>query len=299
MSISEERIAVLSSGCKICYQVLGDPSHDAILLVCGHSSSMTQRTDELVQLLNPPENPHYIVRFDHRDTGRSSTFPIAAPDDPPPYTMSDLVDDIVGLIQHLRLTRVHIIGMSMGGPLAWQAAVRLPETIKSLALVLTSPVGRQQLPSDKLPPMHLEGQWLLGEAFDPPQDKEDDEGWIRHYMAMELCLSTQPPTEAEKLESRKGCELTYRREKESGALFTKFNHSATSGDRWPRELLKDIKCPTVVMHGGKDQLFPMGHATALRDDIQGATLVVLDDCGHELPQRVRPRVAQAILDNAK
>lgn len=58
--------------------------------------------------------------------------------------------------------------------------------------------------------------------------------------------------------------------------------SATSGDRWPRELLKEIKCPTVVIHGVKDQLFPMGHTTALRDDIQRATLVVLEDCGHEL-----------------
>jgi pimeloyl-ACP methyl ester carboxylesterase len=140
---------------------------------------------------------------------------------------------------------------------------------------------------------------LLGEAFSLPDDLDDDEGWIDSYMRLDLALATHPPTEAERAESRRECEITYCREKESGTMWTKFNHSDASGVRWPRELLKQIRCPTVVVHAAKDQIFPLKHAEALRDDVEGATLVVLENCGHEIPQRVRQQMADVILANAK
>lgn len=259
---------------------------------------MTQKTDGLVQLLSPPSQPYFVIRFDHRDTGRSTYF--AKPSNGEPvYTLDDMVGDIVGLIKHLKLRSVHLIGISLGGTLAWQTASRLPGIVQSLALVLTSPVGRQQIPSDNLPPVHIQGQWLIGEAYGIPDDLEDDEGWIESYMRLDLALATQPPTEAERAESRRESEITYYREKESGTLWTKYNHSDASGVRWPRELLKQIRCPTVVIHAAKDQIFPLKHAEALRDDVKGATLVVIEDCGHEIPHRVRQQMVDAIIANVK
>ena len=145
----------------------------------------------------------------------------------------------------------------------------------------------------------MEGQWLLGEAFSVPDNLDDDEGWIATYMQMDASLATQPLTDAEREESRRESETTYNREKESGTLWTKHNHSDASGVRWPRELLKKVKCPTVVIHAAKDQLFPIQHAEALRDDVDEATLVVLNDCGHEVPQRVRQQLTEEILKNVK
>jgi pimeloyl-ACP methyl ester carboxylesterase len=259
---------------------------------------MTQKTDGLIRLLSPPEQPHFIIRFDHRDTGCSTSFAKSS-DDTPVYTLDDMVDDIVGLIKHLKLTSVHLIGTSLGGTLAWQTACRLPDIVRSVALVLTSPVGRQQLPSDNLPPVHMEGQWLLGEAFGVPDDLDDDQGWIDSYTRLDLALATRTPTEAEREESRRESEITYYREKESGTMWTRYNHSDASGVRWPRELLQQITCPTVIIHAAKDQIFPLEHGKALRDGIQGATLVVLEDCGHEIPHRVRQQMADAVLANAK
>ncbi|KZZ94393.1 hypothetical protein AAL_05360 [Moelleriella libera RCEF 2490] len=320
MEWSNELFVALPSGCRICYQTLGNPKDDAILVIQGHSTSMTQKSDDLLRLLcSPPGRPaesYFIIRFDHRDTGRSTSFsrPAVSSDGSnasraPLYTLTDMVDDIVGLIHHLDLTTVHLVGMSLGSTLAWQTAVRrLPSKtattvmVKSLALVFTSPVGRQQRPSDNLPPLHLEGQWLLGEAFTIPDDPEsNDDGWIAAYTQLDLALATQPPTDAERAESRHHSDITYRREKQSGNMWTKFNHSDASGVRWPRELLREVRCPTVVVHAEKDQLFPLRHAEAVRDDVPGgaATLVVLEDCGHELPQRVRGKLAGAILDNAR
>jgi pimeloyl-ACP methyl ester carboxylesterase len=294
----EERFATLPSGCRICYQVFGSPTDTAILLVSGHSCAMTQKTDGLISLLSPPAQPHYIIRFDHRDTGRSTSF-VKPSDGAPVYTLDDMVDDIVGLIKHLELSNVHLVGTSLGGTLAWQTASRLPDVVRSLALVLTSPVGRQQLPSDNLPRVKLEGQWLLAEAYEIPDDKNDDEGWIESYMRLDLALATQPPTEEEKAESRRESEITYYREKESGTMWTKYNHSDASGVRWPRELLNQVRCPTVVVHAAKDQIFPLEHAEALRDDVNRATLVILEDCGHEIPHRVRQKLADTILSNVK
>ncbi|KAI0862166.1 alpha/beta-hydrolase [Xylaria cubensis] len=296
--MAEDQFVTLPSGCRICYHVFGNPSDPAIFMISGHGTAMTQKSDELVELLNPPDDPHFVIRYDHRDTGLSTSFTRTS-DDVPVYTLDDMVDDAVGLIKHLNLDKVHVLGASLGGPISWQVAVRLPDIVRSLALILTSPVGRQQIATDKLPPTHLEGQWLLGEAVDFPEDKDDDEGWIRAYMRIDLALATQPPNEAEKAESRRDSEITYRREKESGNMWTKFNHSDASGPRWPRESLKLIKCPTVVIHAEKDQIFPMQHAEALRDDVAGATLVILEKCGHEFPQRIRQQLVDAILENVR
>ena len=298
METFEDLFVTLPSGCRICYQVFGNPSDPAILLLQGHSCAMTQKTGNLVRLLNPPAQPHYIVRFDHRDTGLSTSFP-KSDDGEPVYTLSDMADDVVGLVRHLKLDRVHLVGLSLGGPISWLAASRLPSIVSSLALFVTSPVGRNQNATDNLPLLHYEGQYLLGEAFDLPDDLDDDEGWINTYTRLDLALSSKPPTEAERAESRRESEITYRREKQSGTMWTKNNHSDASGARWPREALAHITCPTVVVHAAKDQIFPREHAEALRDDVRGATLVVVEDCGHELPHRVRPFLAETILANAK
>ncbi|KAK7750377.1 hypothetical protein SLS62_007676 [Diatrype stigma] len=297
--MSEDLFVTLPSGCRICYRVCGNPSDPAILLIGGNSCAMTQKTGWLDERLSPPGHPHRVIRFDHRDTGLSTSFPKPPEGAPPTYTLDDMVDDIVGLITHLQLDRVHIVGMSMGGPLAWMAASRLPNIAQSLALIVTSPVGRIQDPTDNLPLMHTEAQVLLGEAYDPPENMDDDAGWINMYSKLDLALATQPPTEEERAESRRESEITYRREKESGTMWTKTNHSAAAGVRWPRELLKKVRCPTVVIHAAKDQLFPLAHAEALRDGVDGGTLVVVEDCGHEMPHRVRQLMADAILANAK
>ncbi|KAI1126985.1 alpha/beta-hydrolase [Nemania abortiva] len=296
--MAEDLFVTLPSGCRICYQVHGNPSDPAIFMISGHTTAMTQKTADLEKLLSPPDSPHYIIRYDHRDTGLSSSFKRTS-DDSPVYTLDDMVDDAVGLIKHLNLTSVHVVGASLGGPIAWQVATRLPDITRSLALVVTSPVGRQMLASDNLPPLNLEGQWLLGEAYSVPEDLDDDEGWISSYMSMDLALSSKPPTDAERAESRRESEITYRRERQSGTMWTKQNHSDASGPRWPRESLRKIKCPTVVVHAAKDQIFPMKHGEALRDDVEGASLVVLEDCGHEIPHRVRRQLADAILANVK
>ncbi|KAI0016306.1 Alpha/Beta hydrolase protein [Xylariomycetidae sp. FL0641] len=299
----EDQFVTLPSGCRICYHVFGALTDPAILIVSGGSTAMTQKTDAhfVRLLLRPPGSPHplCVVRFDHRDTGRSSAYPRRDDDDgEPAYGLEAMVGDAVGLIGHLGLTRVHLVGMSLGGPIAWLAAARLPGVVRSLALFLTSPVGRQPEPGDALPPVKSEGRDLLADAFALPADLGDDEeAWVDGYSRLDLALAAVAPTDEDRAVSRNQSEVTYRREKDSGTLWTRWNHAGASGGRWPRETLRRIRCPTVVVAAAGDQIFPIEHARALRDDVAGATLVVLEDCGHEMPRRIQPRLAEAILEN--
>ena len=82
-------------------------------------------------------------------------------------------------------------------------------------------------------------------------------------------------------------------------MWTKSNHFDAAAVRWPREALRKVKCPAAVIHAAKDQLIPLKHSEALRDDVQGATMVVVEDCGHELPSRVRSLLADTMLANAR
>jgi pimeloyl-ACP methyl ester carboxylesterase len=291
---SDELFVTVPSGCKICYQTFGRASDPPIVALQGWGVSMTGTTEELLHLLSPPTDPHFVIRFDHRDTGRSTSFPQPAYGERA-YTIDDMADDVVGLVRHLKLDRVHLVGMSFGGPISWVAAAKMPDLIASLTLMVTSPVGRRQDPTDQLGETQ-EGSMILAEKWDPPFDENDHEGWIKMLTEVDLALATQPPTEEEKAESRRNIEASYYRERETGTFYSKQNHSDASLVRWPREKLKEIKCPTLVLRAEKDQIFTPDHSEALRDDVEGATLVVIPDCGHEMPKRARPIIAHAILD---
>lgn len=296
MEDSEEHFVTLASGCRICYQTFGKPSDSAILLIQGWGTSMTQNAGELARFFSRPEAPHFVIRYDHRDTGRSSSFTRPS-DGSDVYSMEDMAEDAVGLVRHLGLKNVHLVGGSLGGPISWLAAGKLSDIVRSLALFLTSPVGAVQNDADELPPLKSESRELLTDAFELPDDLQNDKQWIERSVKLELALATQPPTADEIAEARRNSEITYRREKESGTLWTKSNHSDVARVRWPREALKKIRCPTVVVHAAKDQTFPQEHAEALTGDINGATLVILEDCGHEIPQRIRKPLADIILAN--
>lgn len=298
MGTSGELFVSLPTGCRICYQTFGNPSDTAILVIDGHGQSMDQKSSILVRLLSSSDHPHFLINFDPRDTGRSTSFP-KLPHGRPAYTLSNMADDVVGLIKHLRLERVHVVGRSMGGPISWLVAGRLSNVVKSLALVSTSPVGLAPSAADNLPPPKNMLQDLFTDSFVTTDDLGDHEGWINLYTALDLSVATQPPTEEEKAESRSMSENAYRRERESGTIWTKSNHSVVSGGRWPREALKRVSCPTVVIHMADDQLFPIEYSEALRDDVEGEKLVVIEDCGHELPLRARQPLADAILANVR
>jgi pimeloyl-ACP methyl ester carboxylesterase len=105
---SNERI-VPANGVDLCVQTFGDSADFPILLIAGGASSMDWWEEGFCERL--AAGSRFVVRYDHRDTGRSVSYEPGAP----PYSLRDLAEDTVGLLDAFGLESAHLEGMSMGG----------------------------------------------------------------------------------------------------------------------------------------------------------------------------------------
>ncbi|KAF5009296.1 hypothetical protein FDECE_4508 [Fusarium decemcellulare] len=244
----------------------------------------------MLAILSPPGERRYLVRFDQRDTGLSTEFPV-----PGGYSIADMAGDVEGLADHLGLSSkgFHLVGASMGGPIAYLVAGRRPKQVRSLTLLYASPGANEDLP--------LKQGVDVGHAPLPGGLSWEREGHIEHTLKLYKALTTQPVDDDESSEMEKLAQQIVDRDIKGRTIFSKGpNHgSATFTARPGREVLKDVKCPTTVIQAAKDQYFGVAHGETLAREIEGAEYVLWDDVGHELPKRIWSRVAETFLKTWK
>jgi pimeloyl-ACP methyl ester carboxylesterase len=124
---------IRANGVDLCVQTFGQRADPAILLIGGMAASMDWWEDEFCERL--AAGSRWVIRYDHRDTGRSVTY---EPGDPR-YTGQDLLDDAVGVLDAQGLATGHLVGISMGGAMAQLVALDHPDRVVSLTLISTSP----------------------------------------------------------------------------------------------------------------------------------------------------------------
>ena len=274
-----ERI-IQANGVDLCVQTFGDPDRPAILLIAGGASSMLHWDDELCERL--AAGSRFVIRYDHRDTGRSVTYPPGAPG----YTGRDLVEDAVGVLDALGVATAHVVGISMGGGIAQDIGRRHPDRVASLTLISTSPVARPA-GAPALPPPSAELA-----AGVPEPDWSDRRAVVEYLVAQELLYSSRSRPVAE-AHVRALAESTVDR---AVGIASINNHFVIdSGDDGGHDDLTGISAPTLVVHGTEDPLFPLAHGAAVADAIPGASLLTLEHTGHELPPAVWDTVVPAIL----
>jgi pimeloyl-ACP methyl ester carboxylesterase len=268
------------NGVDLCVETFGSPTDPAILLVMGAGASMDWWHDDFCARL--AAGPRYVIRYDHRDTGGSTSYPPGEPG----YTGDDLVADAAALLGVLGVRRAHVVGQSMGGALAQLLALDHPECVASLTLVATSPAG----PDPDLPPMSDEARADLAAIAEP--DWSDRAAVIEYLTEQWRATSSRSrPFDAEG--TRALCARVVDRTTNMESSLK--NAYATEGsDRW-RERLGGLDVPTLVVHGTEDPLFPLGHGVALAREIPGAELLTLEGGGHELARRDWDVVVPAIL----
>ena len=137
-----ERI-VEANGVTLCAESFGDPADPPIVLVMGMGSSMLWWPETFCEML--AGGGRFVIRYDHRDTGRSVTYEPGRPG----YTGADLVADIAGVLDAFGVAAAHVVGVSAGGALAQLLALDFPGRVRSLVLISTSPATRAErsLPS--------------------------------------------------------------------------------------------------------------------------------------------------------
>ncbi len=223
-----------------------------------------------------------VIRFDQRDTGGSSTFPVGRPE----YGLIDLTEDALAVIDAYDVDRAHLVGFSQGGWVAQLLALQHPGRVASLVLMSTRPTEHGAADPD-LPEVAARLMESWSTLSEP--DWTDTEDVIRAYVEGERVLAGESFDEDA---VRTVCAAAIARSPEPQAAS---NHPLMHpGPRW-REMLGNVNVPTTVLHGTADPLFPLGNGEALAAEIPGATLRVLEGVGHEFPSRAWDDLIDALV----
>ena len=103
---------ITANGVDLCTESFGSPADPALLLIMGATASMIAWPDAFCEKL--AAGGRFVIRYDSRDTGRSTVYPPGTP----PYTLEDLADDAIGVLDAYGIDRAHVAGMSLGGMIA-------------------------------------------------------------------------------------------------------------------------------------------------------------------------------------
>ena len=267
-------------GVELCTESFGDPDHPPILLIMGAGASMLWWDEDFCRML--ADRGRFVIRYDHRDTGRSVSCEPGHPD----YTGADLVADAVRVLDAYGIEAAHLVGVSAGGAFAQLLAVGSPDRVLSLVLISTT----SALPSQReLPPPTEE---FMRFASTAEVDWSDHDSVIEYLVGYQRVLAggRRPFDEAA------ARELVRRDVERARSPASAQNHDLLADGEAPQGSLSSITVPTLVIHGTADPMFPLEHGEALAEDIPGARLLALDGAGHGIDQADWETVVDAIVE---
>jgi pimeloyl-ACP methyl ester carboxylesterase len=247
-------------------EALGDPSKPCVILVMGAQASMLWWPQQFCELL--ASRGRYVLRFDLRDTGLSTKYPVGAPG----YSMEDLADDVIAILDDFEIARAELLGVSMGGIIGQIVGLKYPERLSRLVLLSSTPLGAEH--------MNLPGP---AKAFSEGSKKTGMTDWNDRDQAIDQLVRYGRilAGKAELFDEAAARVLIGADFDRSGGLAHGTNHFILKGaERWaPR--LPELKPPLRVLHGCLDPIFPIEHGRALARLVPGATLRELPG-GHGL-----------------
>ncbi|MFD7415297.1 alpha/beta fold hydrolase [Kitasatospora purpeofusca] len=283
-------------GAELAAELHGDPADPAILLIHGAGHCRLNWPDGFVRRL--VAGGRCVVRYDARDAGASTTFPVGVP----PYTLPDLAEDAAAVIDALGHGRAHVLGMSQGASVGQLLALGRPDRVATLTLASGTPgIPGQEQPD--LPPV---SERLAAFFARVEQDAQDARG----EKAEQTAASAREALVASIVEGERPFAAASRPFDEDGvrrlaarivdhardiAAQSTNPYLLDAGPPW-RARLGAITAPTLVLHGEEDPLFPPEHGRALAAEIPGARFLALPGTGHEVfPGHTWDTVVPAVL----
>ena len=283
---------VTANGIQIEYDTFGDGSSPALLLVMGLGTQMIAWRDEFCEFL--AAKGHFVVRFDNRDIGLSTKLEEAGIPDivstmtalmegkpvEPPYTLNDMADDAVGLLDALSIGKAHICGASMGGMIVQNMACRHPTRVLSLTSIMST-TGNPGLPQGKPEAMA---------ALTTPAPDGRDAIIENGVHVVRTIGSTGFPFDEEM--TRRFSAEAYDRSYYPQGMARQMVAIVAQEDRRPS--LAGVKVPTLVIHGDADPLVPVEGGIDTADSIPGAELLIIEGMGHDMPTGAWPQIIDGI-----
>jgi pimeloyl-ACP methyl ester carboxylesterase len=257
------------NGVELCAETFGDPADPAVLLIHGGSASMLWwSADQCASLAG---RGRYVIRYDQRDTGRSTSYPVGRPE----YSMRDLAADAVGLLDALGIDRAHVVAQSMSGGTGLVLGVDYPSRVASLTFVSTT-TG-----ADDLPPSTV--TYPEGPDFTDPVAVEE-------YVVRSVEAEVAGHFDEDAARDLVRRDMARARDYEASLT----NHYAMTFDGPVGGGFGDLSMPVLVVHGSVDPLFPLAHGEAIRAAVPNGRLVVLEGAGHGVPDALWEDFADAV-----
>jgi pimeloyl-ACP methyl ester carboxylesterase len=284
---------VKANGIQIEYDTFGNLSSPALMLIMGGGSQMIYWEAEFCELL--AKKGLFVIRFDNRDVGLSTKFEKAGIPDimaamkgepiSPAYTLEDMADDAVGLLDALGIEKAHVCGASVGGMIAQVMSYRHSERVLSLTSIMSG-TGNPELPQ-------IEPD-ILAEVYKPVPDGR--EAYIEHHVNMWRKLwSPGFPFEEKRLRALMA--ESYDRSYYPQGMARQ--SAAVLAHGYPKTSIASIKAPTLVIHGNKDPFMSLEGGKETAKLIQGAKLLIIEGMGHDMPKETWPKMIDAISDHTK
>jgi len=276
--------AKISPTVELEYDTFGDPKNPALLLIMGYTAQMVAWEEDFCKMFAAKN--FFVIRFDNRDCGLSTKFNgaqvdvnavVAAalmedPIPPVPYTLSHMAGDAVGLLDHLKIERAHVLGASMGGMIAQVMTIEHPTRVRTLTSVMSmsgEPEYGQSAP-----------EAITALLSVPPSDRE---GYIAHAPIYQAFHSMKYRSDEN---SKRAAARDFDRSFYPQGAPRQLAAIYSSGRR--TEQLRAVKTPTLVIHGKDDTLITPTGGERTAELIPNAKFVMIDDMGHDLPQPIWP-----------
>jgi pimeloyl-ACP methyl ester carboxylesterase len=270
---------------ELAYETFGEDGRPPVLLVMGIGSQMINWHEDFCTAL---ARGRLVIRFDNRDVGESQWLEgevdiaacAAGDTSSAVYTLDDMADDGVGLLDELGLSSAHVVGASLGGMIAQTIAIRHPQRVRTLTSIMST-TGE--------PGVANPTQEAAAALMSPPA-RSREEAMQRILEVRRVIGSPGFPRDERDIRERAG--RAWDRGVNPAGFARQLAAVYASGDR--TAALRSLGVPTLVVHGEEDPLIPVSGGRATAAAIPGAELWTIPGMGHDLPRQVWPDLIDRI-----
>ncbi|WP_288447658.1 alpha/beta hydrolase [uncultured Chryseobacterium sp.] len=284
----------------LCYEIFGEGHQHTLVLIPGLGSQMIRWDIAFCNLL--VEKGFRVIRFDNRDSG-SSVFNTKKeiPSDKGieevfaefsnegvPYSLMDMANDVIGLLNHLKIKKAHVAGRSMGGIIAQLLGSYYPDRVLSLTIMMSTSLN------PALPKPDPEVMAMMTQVYPDPVVHKQEYLRKKIHFAEKISGSGyafDPDQEKAFLEE----ELT--RSKTKNGIIRQL--LAMGSFQYNVDMLKKIAAPALVIHGTDDLIFHPDCGKDIADCIPSAEWVVIEGMGHSIPVELYGLICERISDLTK
>ncbi|WP_164013033.1 alpha/beta fold hydrolase [Pyxidicoccus trucidator] len=279
-----ERFVEVAEGVSLWVESKGPEDAPAILLIMGSTVSGLVWPDEFVESL---AREHRVIRYDHRDTGKSTwAFDTA------PYSTTRMAEDALAILDALDIERAHVVGLSLGGFLVQWLLVAHPERLLSAAVIgapaLEGAPARANMTARAPIDPGLYAFW--GHMFEPREREAQIEWRVENWRRLN---GGAIPFDAEEFRALERRIIAHASRHDTSTAHARADPSGLARGAE----LTHVTVPTLVVATPEDPTNPESNSRFLAETLQRSTLVTIDGMGHAIPRAVVPQLAAALLSH--